>query len=125
MTYKEQLKTPEWKEKRLSILKRDNFQCQYCNRNAKEKLLHVHHLVYFQNVMAWEYDNVYLTTYCEKCHSDWHITKEEIDYYLAVDLKFLNLYCLLIKQIREIGHENFHELYGILSNINSITDYYG
>ncbi|WP_455638141.1 HNH endonuclease [Parabacteroides sp.] len=32
MTYEEQLKTKEWKEKRNKILRRDNYHCQHCGK---------------------------------------------------------------------------------------------
>jgi len=72
MTYKEQLKTEEWKQKRIQILKRDNFQCQCCGISAKEELLHVHHLYYERNKMAWEYDNEVYVTLCKEHHKYIH-----------------------------------------------------
>ena len=37
LNYYELLKTPEWKEKRLQILKRDNFKCLVCKATSFSK----------------------------------------------------------------------------------------
>ena len=38
MGYSEKLKDPRWQKKRLEILERDNFRCQYCgDKNAGTK----------------------------------------------------------------------------------------
>jgi len=34
MSYKEQLETSEWKEKRNAILQRDKYHCQHCNKSG-------------------------------------------------------------------------------------------
>lgn len=72
MKYSEQLLTEEWKNKRLEILKRDNFCCTKCDKKRK---LHVHHKKYIRGRMAWEYSNKYLTTLCESCHAEIHNKK--------------------------------------------------
>lgn len=69
MNYKEQLQTPQWKEKRLSIMKRDNFACCQC---ASKKHLQVHHKKYINGAKAWEIDNKHLITLCKKCHEKEH-----------------------------------------------------
>lgn len=66
MTYSEQINHPKWQKKRLEILERDNFTCQYCK--SKIKTLHVHHLIYISGVMIWEYDNELLITLCKDHH---------------------------------------------------------
>ena len=69
MNYKEQLQTQEWKAKRISIMKRDSFTC--CRCASKDKL-QVHHKKYIHGAKAWEIDNKYLITLCEKCHQKEH-----------------------------------------------------
>lgn len=71
MTYAEKLKDPRWQKKRLEILNRDEFTCQYCF--SQTETLHVHHLQYIYSKEPWDYDNKFLITYCKKCHDD--ITK--------------------------------------------------
>ena len=68
MNYKEQLQTPEWKAKRLSIMKRDSFTCCRC---ASKKELQVHHKRYGDG-MAWETPDKYLITLCRTCHEKAH-----------------------------------------------------
>ena len=74
MTYKDQLKTPEWKCKRDEIVSRDNHTCQLCESKVR---LQVHHKEYIAGRFAWEYDNSYLITLCSKCHSNLHKKKKE------------------------------------------------
>ena len=50
MEYKLQLKTEEWKIKRFSILKRDNFKCKKC---GEKNNLHVHHKFYEKGLKPW------------------------------------------------------------------------
>lgn len=67
--YKDQLKTNNWIMKRREILTRDNDKCINCNNN---KYLQIHHLLYFNGFLAWEYENKYLVTLCKKCHETEH-----------------------------------------------------
>jgi len=74
MTQKEdynlQLKSPEWKRKRLEIIDRDKSTCQHCQ--SKPRLLHVHHIIYLQGKRLWEVPDDYLITLCENCHNAIH-----------------------------------------------------
>ena len=74
LNYYELLKTQEWKEKRLKILKRDNFKCLVC-KSTKE--FNVHHRIYIGNRPPWKYHNSCLATLCRKCHESIH--KEPIN----------------------------------------------
>ena len=71
LTYQQQLEDERWKKKRLKVLKRDGFNCIICHSN---KNLNVHHLVYKEGKMAWEYPNELLITLCEDCHKKVHNT---------------------------------------------------
>lgn len=69
--YKEYLNSPEWKEKRRRILKRDNYKCGICNKEAVD----VHHLTYahFKNEYDFE-----LIALCRTCHvEEYHSSKAE------------------------------------------------
>lgn len=72
ITYRNQLKSEEWKEKRLEILKRDNYACKKCAAQLESKKLHIHHELYFPDIYAWEHPDEYLTTLCHDCHRDFH-----------------------------------------------------
>jgi len=94
VNYSDQLKMPQWKERRLQILERDNYTCQECGNDDVE--LHVHHKVYIENRMAWDYNHLLLITLCPECHKKVHsrmtaiqerigfMTKEQL--YFAVDI---------------------------------------
>lgn len=76
-TYYEQLKSPRWQERRLSIMERDNFTCQECGDTESE--LNVHHKVYIENRNAWDYPNPMLITLCEPCHKKIHAQMNAIN----------------------------------------------
>lgn len=81
MNYKDQLKHPQWQRKRLEILNRDDFTCQYCE--DKETELHVHHKIYKNGKKAWEYPLSDYVSMCSYCHESIHIIKDtfgKIDY---------------------------------------------
>lgn len=69
----------EWKEKRERILQRDGYRCRICGSIAN---LQVHHKQYHFNkttnrkCLPWEYDDKYLVTLCESCHSRGHAKYE-------------------------------------------------
>lgn len=87
-TYLEKLKDPRWQKKRLEILERDEWTCQYCE--SKEKTLHVHHLRYF-NADPWDCDPVYLITTCADCHEYESVVREEWEGFLINSLRTIGL----------------------------------
>jgi hypothetical protein len=64
-TYPEKLRDVRWQKRRLEIMNRDQWKCQYCKKSA---FLNVHHLFYLPGIEPWEYDDKSLITLCEKCH---------------------------------------------------------
>ena len=72
MTYQEQLKSPKWQKKRLQVLEYYNYECQLCHNDEKE--LHVHHLIYRDNHLLWDYDITEYAVLCKSCHKNWHET---------------------------------------------------
>jgi len=85
MTYRQQLKTEEWKAKRLEILERDGHKCTECGSTES---LQVHHLYYRKTKLAWEYPNKALATLCKDCHEDEHIDKFDGHIVIAMTYKF-------------------------------------
>lgn len=69
------LKMPQWFEKRKIILARDNNKCRCCGVTTG---LQVHHRQYHVNKrtghkqLPWKYEDKYLITLCDKCHSVGH-----------------------------------------------------
>ena len=72
MKYKEQLKTSAWLKKKFEVMKRDNFVCSNCLCDNSESQLEVHHIAYFKNRKAWEYQDYLLVTLCRTCHQKEH-----------------------------------------------------
>lgn len=70
INYYEQLSSPLWQRKKNGILDRDKYTCQCCGDTTTT--LHVHHLCYEPNRLAWEYPDDKLVTLCEHCHSKIH-----------------------------------------------------
>lgn len=64
MAYSQSLKDPRWQKRRLEVMNRDNFTCQYCK--STEKTLNVHHFSYKGD--PWEVDIECLITLCVDCH---------------------------------------------------------
>ena len=66
MKYSEKLKDPRWQKKRLEILERDGFTCQFCYET--DKTLHIHHIAY-HNCDPWDISSRCLITLCGECHA--------------------------------------------------------
>lgn len=70
--YSELLKDERWKTFRLKIIKRDKYQCTNCR--TKNCLLHVHHKIYIEGRMPWQYNPEHVVTLCTHCHKQVHET---------------------------------------------------
>lgn len=71
MSYSELLKHPLWQRKRLEIMNRASFTCEWCG--ATESTLHVHHTAYHAGRKPWEYEDAELQCICEHCHTAEHV----------------------------------------------------
>lgn len=69
--YNEYLKSPEWKEIRQLVFRRDGHVCQVCNTNPATQ---VHHITYerFRNELLDD-----LLSVCAPCHSNLHPWQDE------------------------------------------------
>ena len=68
-SYFELMKTEEWKSFREDVLERYKHQCWWC---GDTKRLNVHHLVYKEGRLPWEYSMNDVRVYCMYCHSALH-----------------------------------------------------
>jgi hypothetical protein len=88
MSYSELLRDPRWNERRVEILKRDEFTCRECE--IKDVTLQVHHHFYHRDTMPWDYDDEILITLCEPCHLEEELLKDfdlmNIQYLLTLGL---------------------------------------
>ena len=87
--YSELLKDPRWQKKRLEIMQRDNFTCQFCF--SATKTLHVHHLAY-EGSHPWETPNDKLVTVCERCHEEVEEVKKQYPVFAQVKLNLLKVF---------------------------------
>lgn len=85
MTYSDKLKDPRWQKKRLQILERDEWSCQWCGN--KEATLHVHHQYYEKGAEPWEADEFALTTLCADCHDVHHLMKTPLEKFFFESLR--------------------------------------
>ncbi len=76
ISYRDQLRHPNWQRRRLEILDRAGFACECCQDG--ESTLHVHHKRYVKGRMAWEYDDSELVALCETCHEVAHAEMIEL-----------------------------------------------
>lgn len=69
-----------WQRKRLEIMQRDDFTCQFCG--DKETTLNTHHILYLSSRNPWQYEDDCLITICEKCHEEEEKMKDADPYLL-------------------------------------------
>lgn len=69
-------KRPEWQKKRLKIMERARFACEYCDDT--ETRLHVHHTYYEKGKLPWQYPDESLRCLCETCHKDEHNQRDRL-----------------------------------------------
>jgi 5-methylcytosine-specific restriction endonuclease McrA len=99
MKYTDKLKDQRWNQKRLEILRRDEYTCQYCG--LKETELHVHHIVYQSGKEPWESLSADLLTLCEACHEAEHDIRTKAEDAL---LSILRNYKFSAVDILQIGN---------------------
>jgi 5-methylcytosine-specific restriction endonuclease McrA len=69
-SYSDKLSDRRWQIRRNKILERDNYTCQHpCCKQSVNANLQVHHIFYFDDKSAWEYDDSLLVALCDVCHS--------------------------------------------------------
>ena len=70
MKYWQQLQDPRWQKKRLEILTRANFACEFCGDTPEGEALEIHHKYYKKGLMAWDYPDSSLACVCHGCHEE-------------------------------------------------------
>jgi len=78
-----------WKNKRLEIMRRDNFTCLLCGKNAKKKhnFLNVHHIIPLSKNWNKRLDNKNLITLCVPCHKKTFGNEKEMTFIFQNILK--------------------------------------
>ena len=72
LEYNHLLKDKRWWRKRFEIMQRDNWKCSICGADYETSELNVHHKIYHQGLMPWEYNDEDLITLCSECHKKEH-----------------------------------------------------
>jgi len=67
----------EWQDFSDKVKKRDNFKCLQCSRDATEVVLQVHHEIYREDKLPWEYALSDCRTLCKGCHAKEHKLVEQ------------------------------------------------
>ena len=133
-SYADKLKDPRWKKKRLEIMERDGWKCQFCYES--EETLAVHHKYYVSGRAPWDYPDDCYVTLCEFHHKNIHKRLNDRDYdsFCEVKREIQNGLCvcktdeiLLARKIWNILHCNkdgLNLLNGILDSYLKKEDIY-
>lgn len=97
--YSEKLKDPRWQKKRLEILSRDEWMCQYCYDSSST--LHIHHRYYIRNTDPWDYPPEALVTLCESCHEAETTDRPHAEALLLEAMKKVGFYSADVQRIAE------------------------
>jgi 5-methylcytosine-specific restriction endonuclease McrA len=98
-TYWEKLQDPKWQEKRLRVMQRAGFGCEWCG--AKDKTLEVHH-GYYTRSEPWDYPDNTLYCLCGDCHKQAEDRKHDVQIEAArVHPQFLGELFIHILEFRE------------------------
>lgn len=98
MTYAQQLRDKRWKRCAKAIRHRDNYRCVICSNH--DCPLHVHHIIYLPERLAWEYPDKLMITLCEECHEGRHeITKK------LTDALLIKLARVPTERLEKIAHQ--------------------
>lgn len=80
-TYWEKLQDPRWQKKRLQVMERAGFRCEYCGTETKQ--LHVHHGYYHKGQEPWEHDIKSLWCLCQECHYEFQMETMRLHWLLS------------------------------------------
>lgn len=69
MTYSEQIKDKRWLAFRSFVMQVRGYRCEVCGSNIN---LNVHHLIYKDGYLAWEYNTREVMVVCSECHKQIH-----------------------------------------------------
>ena len=89
--YRQKLLDPRWQKKRLAVLERDNWTCQFCL--SRTQTLDVHHCRYRRGVEPWDYPLADLLTLCRDCH------QAETEHNNAPHLRAAGI----VRELRKVG----------------------
>lgn len=94
--YQKLLKDPRWLDFAFEVIE-EKGPCAWC---GSEDQLQVHHLVYYQNTLPWEYSFEDVEVLCSECHTRIHVIVDEC-WVQMLKLNETQLE-LLLKTIKEV-----------------------
>jgi hypothetical protein len=97
--YQKKLLDPRWQKRRLGILQRDTWECQWCG--DKKSTLHVHHLYYMQEQEPWDYPDDGLVTLCAECHEEETACRRDEEESLLLSLRKRRVFFTQIHNLAE------------------------
>jgi hypothetical protein len=99
VSYVDDLKHPKWQERRLRVLERAGWACEWCGDT--ENQLHAHHKVYLKGHKPWEYEDSQLECLCDGCHGRAHALLKQLE--LAVAEQPTSVLPVLAKLVGKLG----------------------
>lgn len=112
-SYRTVLQDPRWQRKRLMVLQRSNWRCEWCG--ASDKSLEVHHGYYGKTDgklrEPWQIPSEVLWVLCSTCHDKAEVARQGL--YLEIGRihpKFHYQVRQLLQQVQEIIERNPDEL---------------
>lgn len=112
-SYRTVLQDPRWQRKRLSVLSRANWHCEWCGTG--DRSLQVHHGYYGKTDgelrSPWQVPEAVLWALCDRCHERAEVARQSL--YLEIGRihpQFHYHVRQLLQQVQEIIERNPEEL---------------
>lgn len=78
MTYKEQIRSPQWIEFAAAFKKAKDWKCESCGaKQSATNELSVHHIYYMGGVMMWDHPEGLLECLCSRCHKSRQTSQQQ------------------------------------------------
>jgi hypothetical protein len=74
--YRNKLLHPEWQKRRLQVLERSGWRCEWCG--ARDENLQVHHGYYGKDRDPWEVPLDTMYCLCDRCHERAEVAKRSL-----------------------------------------------
>lgn len=79
MTYREQIRSPQWITFAAKLKEEAGWKCEACGvSQGPNSELTIHHVYYISRLKAWEYPKSLLECLCWKCHKERQLLQEHI-----------------------------------------------
>jgi 5-methylcytosine-specific restriction endonuclease McrA len=104
-SYRQTLQHPRWQKKRLEILTRSDWRCQWCG--STEVNLQVHHGYYAKSYQPWDYEEQTLYCLCDHCHERAETVREALYREVAkLHPKHHSHVCTLLRELQRLVEQD-------------------